>query len=237
MRTLLAFLLTISAQAAPTIVGSAVNHFNTGGSSLSDTRTSTLGNVLIVYGQVNNANTMTVTDTNGDTFNLLPTHPLNVAGSNFYVWWAKVLTSGSNTVTVTLNSAQSFWGMNVSEWSGVPNTGPFDTGAQNIADVGAGPGTNASSGNFTTTAAGDLLIAWGLQASSGTGLTCAGGWTTGFADNGFVFCYQLAGAAGTYAGHAIASNFNNIQVLGVGFLAAAAATAVPFVLNNPVTMP
>jgi hypothetical protein len=179
-------------------VQSASSDTNTSSTTRTATFSSaqTAGNANIVAIGVVLINTAvsSVTDSKGNSYSRI-TSKANGSVSNLEIWAATniaVATAGSNTVTVTLSSANTYWAIGVLEYGWVSSVDVF---AQDV-----GSGTSANSGSATTTAEGDVVIGAYISSSND-----AGGAGSGFAQRIFTSNNHLqvedmvAGSAGSYS--------------------------------------
>jgi hypothetical protein len=150
----------------------------------------TAGNLLIMVFRVNAAVTVTsVTDSQGNTWIVSPDGNISTTGETYNFWYAQNCKAGANTVTLVI-SASDGTTMCIGEYSGVATSGALDGHA-------AAAGT--SSGNITTTTAGDLLIGYGAN-NTGTVFVAGAGYTIREQQSNVVaFEDNLAGAPGTYS--------------------------------------
>lgn len=159
---------------------------NHGISSVADSRSQTFSSAVNV--------------TDGATFSL----------ANFYY---PNTTGGADTVTVTFAGAITYASLQCAEYSGVATSSPLDQATSN-SQTAPGTGANAiTSGNVTTTTAGQLILGWTTALTVGAGTVSAGTGFTGrtnvFGDT--IFEDQVQGAAGsiaaTFTGTNAASNY------------------------------
>ena len=108
----------------------------------------TAGNTNIVAIGWNNAtsNITSVTDSAGNTYQLaVPTaRGSGVSQAIYYAKNIKAAAAGTNTVTVTFNTATPYVDVRALEYSGLDPVNPFDVGTS-----ASGTGTTASSGTVT----------------------------------------------------------------------------------------
>ena len=104
----------------------------------------------------------------------MPSRPRAGSGISQAIYYAKNIKSaaaGTNTVTVTFNTATQYVDLRALEYSGLDLVNPFDVGAS-----ASGTSNSANSGAVTTTAAHELIIGAGTTAG---GFSAAGsGFTT-----------------------------------------------------------
>ena len=128
-------------------------------------------NILAIGWNNATSNITSVTDSAGNTYQLaVPTaRGAGVSQAIYYAKNIKAAPAGTNTVTVTFNTATPYVDIRATEYSGLdPNT-PFDVGTS-----ASGTSTSANSGTVTTTAPG-LIFGAGMTtggfSTAGTGFT------------------------------------------------------------------
>ena len=132
----------------------------------------TAGDLNVVVIGWNNAtsNVNSVTDSRGNTYQLAaPTTRSGVISQAIY--YAKSITAGSNTVTITMSASTPFVDVRIAEYSGLDPTNPLD-----VTSSAGGNSAQPNSGTATTTKARSLLVGAGTTTGS---FTAAGsGYTT-----------------------------------------------------------
>ena len=128
---------------------------------------------IIAIGWNNATSTITsVTDTAGNTYQAAvpTTRGTGISQAIYYAPNIKAAPAGTNTVTVTFNTATPYVDIRAPEYSGLATTNPFD-----LATSATGTGTTATSGTLTTTTPNELLFAAGTTTggftTAGTGFT------------------------------------------------------------------
>jgi len=162
--------LTLSIQSKSSFVQEVDNQaVATGNSlSLSFSNNTLVGDVILVGIDYNKTSTpLSVTDTQGNSFTPVGSQLISPGGSGSMVYIAKNIKGGADTLTVRLTSNSAWLELYLTEFSGVNQTNPID--AQAGASGNSGP---VSSGNATTTAAGDIIYGfcvgdWACTAGSG----------------------------------------------------------------------
>ena len=96
-----------------------------------------------------------VTDSQGNTFTPVGTQLTSPAGGQSVVYYAKNIKGGADTVIVSISANATFLELYLTEYSGIDQTNPID--AQAGAAGSAGP---VSSGNATTSVAGDVIYGY-----------------------------------------------------------------------------
>ena len=168
--------VALAAVAAPPAfvqVNAAVPQTNQSSVTVRYNNAQTAGDTNILAIGWNNAtsNITSVTDSAGNTYQLaVPTaRGAGVSQAIYYAKNIKAAPAGTNTVTVTFNTATPYVDIRATEYSGLdPNT-PFDVGTS-----ASGTSTSANSGTVTTTAPG-LIFGAGMTtggfSTAGTGFT------------------------------------------------------------------
>jgi len=140
----------------------------TSAASLAFTTNNTAGNLIVVAVRIGSPSTTTVSvrDTNGNSYSLARSQVQTTDGHQAWVYYAKIIAAGANTVTVTL-SATATLRVAIHEYSGLDTAAPLDQ-----TTSAPGSGTAPTSGSVTTTAANELLFGMGSSANART-------WTAG----------------------------------------------------------
>jgi hypothetical protein len=155
-------------------VNSAVPQTNQSTVTVRYNNAQTAGDTNILAIGWNNAtsNITSVTDSAGNTYQqAVPTaRGAGLSQAIYYAKNIKAAPAGTNTVTVTFNTATPYVDIRATEYSGLdPNT-PFDVGTS-----ASGTSTTANSGTVTTTAPG---LIFGAGMTTGGFSTAATGFTT-----------------------------------------------------------
>jgi hypothetical protein len=126
-------------------------------------------NVIVVGWNDTVASVSTVTDSKGNPYTLA-IGPTLGSGASQSIYYAKNITAGANTVTVTFNQAAQYVDIRVLEYSGLSTTSPLDK----VAGA-TGAAATANSGSASTTAANELIVGAGITSggfsAAGTGFT------------------------------------------------------------------
>jgi len=216
---------TLTLTVIPTFVQAVANTANgtINSMSLSFSKTTVTGDLIVVGFDFNaNATASSVTDSQGNTFTPVGTQLTSPGGNRSRVYYAKNIKGGADTVTVNLSANSTFMEAYLTEYSGVDQTNPID------AQAGAsGNGGSVSSGNATTTFAGDVIYGYCLADS-----TCTVG--SGFAARS-TFDSNLiedatAGNAGTYAATGSANSGWTMQMVALK-LASYVAVVAPVITS------
>jgi hypothetical protein len=197
---LLAFgFFTSSAQAAITLVQST-SLYNSG-INLSEakafTSNNTAGNLIIVaiQGSAISSNP-TVSDSRGNTYTKIGSVNGGGGPAYSYLYYAKNIAAGANTVTVTLNNGGDL-GFHISEWSGLDTTSPVTASSTGVATSSA---TLWSASSLTTTAANSLLFSFGGTESSAETFTAGTNFTkiTDQPSHSSMAQYRVVSSTGSY---------------------------------------
>jgi len=147
-----------------------------------------------------------VSDSQGNPFTQVGSQLASPGGGRSQVYYAKNITGGAETVTITLSASSSFIEVYLAEYSGVDSLNPIDAQAGARGNA-AGP---VSSGNATTTTAGDLIYGYCL----GQWACAAGsGFTALQTLNGNLIEDMTAGSPGSYAATGSATNGWTMQMV------------------------
>jgi hypothetical protein len=157
-------------------------------------------NVVIVGWNDTAARVSSVTDTNGNVYQLA-VGPTQVSGalsqSIYYLKNIAAATAGANAVKVTFTRAAAYPDIRILEYSGIDPNNPLDTA------VGAtGSSATSSSGNLTTKSATDLLVGANIvaQHTNGPGANFSQRLLTN--PDGDIAEDRVVTAAGTYSASA-----------------------------------
>ena len=174
--------------------------------SLSFPKNTVAGDLIVVgFDFSTSATPSSVTDSQGNTFTPVGTQLTSPGGVRSVVYYAKNIKGGADRVRVKLSANSAYIKVYLTEYSGVDRTNPID--AQAGASGNAGP---VSSGNATTTVAGDVIYGYCV----GDGACTAG---SGFAarstfDNNLIED-MTAGNPGSYAATGSANNGWTMQMV------------------------
>ncbi len=125
--------------------------------------------VLAAFDFDSNATVATVTDSQGNVFTEVGTQLTSPGGARSRVYFAKSIKGGPETVTVSLTANSAWIELYLSEYSGIDPVNPIDAQAGASGNPGA-----VSSGNVTTTVAGDVIYGFCVgewACTVGSGLT------------------------------------------------------------------
>ena len=129
-------------------------------------------NILVIGWNNATSNITSVTDSAGNVYQLaVPTVRGNgISQAIYYAKNIKSAAAGTNTVTVTFNTATQYVDIRALEYSGLDLANPFDVGAS-----ASGTSNSANSGAVTTTAAHELVFGagttTGVFSAAGSGFT------------------------------------------------------------------
>jgi hypothetical protein len=146
-----------------------------------------------------------VSDTQGNVFTPVGSPLTSPGGGLSRVYYAKNIAGGADTVKVTLSASSSYLELYLNEYSGIDPINPIDAQAGASGNAGA-----VSSGNATTTVAGDMIYGFCMG-----DLACTVG--SGFAArstlNGNLVEDEIAGSPGSYAATGTANSGWTMQMV------------------------
>ena len=154
--------------------------------------------ILVAFDYDTNAVPSSVADSQGNAFTPVGGQLTSPGGARSRVYYARNITGGPDTVTVTLSANSAWIELYLSEYSGVDPTNPIDVQAGTTG--GAGP---VSSGNATTTVAGDVIYGFCLADST---CTVGSGFTARSTLNNNLVEDEKAGTPGSYAATGTSNN-------------------------------
>ena len=167
-------LVTTSAASvtAPTFVQVTQNQISSGTHvSASYNSAVKTGNMLVAYVIWSNGGSVSLADSHGNAFTSARAAVTWGSGYSAQVFYAPVVTGGSDTVTATFQTAVSSFGvLYIHEYSGISLTNPVD-----VTAAASGAGSTLNSGSATTTGSNDLIFGAGVSdnnvSAAGTGFT------------------------------------------------------------------
>ena len=181
--------------------------------------------LLIAFDHDTNATPTSVTDSQGNVFAEVGSQLSTPGGTLSRVYYAKNIKGGADTVTVTLSASSSYLELYLNEYSGINTTNPID------AEVGAsGSAGAASSGDATTTVAGDII--YGFCIGDGV-CTVGSGFTARSTLDGNLIEDETAGTAGSYAATGSATSGWTMQM--VALKPASTAVVAPPAITSATT--
>lgn len=190
----LAVTTTSAVLTAPTFVQVNNNQKSSGASTSVNLNAPTLaGNTLVVYVIWNNAGSVVVTDSRGDTFVNVGVPVSWGNGYSAQIFYATNIAGGTDTVTAAFRTpVTSFGTVYVHEYTGISSINPVD-----VTTSASGSSAALNSGTATTTSANDLIFGAGVSDSV---VTAAG---SGFVSRdrayGNITEDRSAGSIGAYA--------------------------------------
>src|SRR5579883_2280457 len=153
---------TLSNLTKISFVQAAANYGSAGPISVLFPSNTVAGDIILVGVIFNTNATLSVTDSQGNAFTQVGTQLISPGSNRSQVYYAKNIKGGPDTVTVTC-SVSCYQEVYVTEYSGVDQTNPIDVQAGASGSAGA-----VSSGNATTTLAGDMIYGFCLGDSACT---------------------------------------------------------------------
>jgi hypothetical protein len=139
--------------------------------------------LLAVYAYVASATkTLSISDTMGNAWSQAPLSAFAAAGSSHQWFYTVAKSTAANTITVKQSSGSSALGIDCFEYSGNVTSSVLDTSRS----ANATSSTSAmSTGDFTTTAAGDLVLAGFVDVSVGGVFAPGSGYMSLASDHSF----------------------------------------------------
>ena len=124
------------------------------------------GNLNVIVVGWNNAtsNVVSVTDTAGNAYQLAAPTTRSGGAISQAVYYAKNIVAGTNTVTVTFNTATPYVDVRIAEYTGLDRVNPLDVSAS-----AGGSGAQPNSGSVTTGSATELIVGAGTTTGQFTG--------------------------------------------------------------------
>ncbi len=147
--------------------------------------------ILVAFDYDTNAVPSSVADSQGNAFTPVGGQLTSPGGGRSRVYYARTVTGGPDTVTVTLSANSAWIELYLSEYTGVDQTNPIDVQVGATGNAGA-----VSSGNATTTVAGDVIYGFCFADST---CTVGPGFTARSTLNNNLIEDKTAGAPGSYA--------------------------------------
>jgi len=147
--------------------------------------------ILVGFDFIGSGSPTSVTDSQGNALTQVGTQLTSPSGSKSRLYYAKNIKGGADTVKITLSASSPYLEVYLTEYSGVDPTNPIDVQAENSGVAGA-----VTSGNATTTMAGDLIYGYcaaDAACSSGSGFAARSTLNDNLVED------KTAGNAGSYA--------------------------------------
>ncbi len=174
--------------------------------SLSFPANTVAGNLILVgFDFDSNSTLSSVTDSQGNLFAEVGSQLTSPGGSRSRVYFAKNIKGGADTVTVNLSANSAWFELYVSEYSGVDPVNPIDGQAGS-----SGSGTSVSSGNATTTTAGDVIYGYCV---ADWACTVGSGFTARSTFNNNLIEDKTATSPGSYAATGSATKGWSMQLI------------------------
>lgn len=127
------------------------------------------GNLIVVMAYFwTNSQTLTVTDTRGNTYQLASTVSQTSDGHQIWLYYAENIAGGANTVTASVTgSPAGYAGFVIAEYSGIVTSGALDK-----TKTAIGSGISLSTGSTATTSFSDeLLVGYFGMSEGGSGFS------------------------------------------------------------------
>ncbi len=197
----------------------------------------TAGNLIIAFVRMSSTSqTVTVTDSAGDTFAQAVTQAQAADGHQVFIFFAKKIAGGANTVKASFSASNNHPWLAIYEYSGLSTTNPLDQTSAHAQGTSAAASSGATPA--MTVSANELLFAGTGLPSTYTGKATAGsGYTmlqqgtgTSPADNEA----EIATSTGTYTAPFTLSASTNWSAVLATFAAVGAAPTPPSVTRTSV---
>ncbi|HTX34306.1 MAG TPA: putative Ig domain-containing protein, partial [Bryobacteraceae bacterium] len=176
------------------------------------------GDLLLVGFDYETNTTVSVTDSQGNSFLQVGSQLVSPGGAYSRVYYAISPTGGADTVTITLAAKTSILEVYLTEYSGVNQAAPVDVQAGK-----SGSAKSVSSGNATTTAAGDMIYGYCVGDNA---CTVGSGFTARSTMNSNLIEDMTAGSAGSYAATGTANSGWTMQMVALRPASAAAPALI-----------
>ena len=216
---------TLTLNIIPTFVQAVANSTSgtTNSLSLSFPKNTVAGDLIVVGFDFYMPDTLSfITDTQGNTFTPVGTRLTTPGGVGSQVYCAKNIKGGADTVTVNLSADSGVIEIYLTEYSGMDQTNPID------AQAGAsGQAGSVSSGNATTTFAGDVIYGYCVADSVctvGSGFVARSTFTSNLIED------ETAGNPRAYAATGTANSGWTMQMAALK-LASSVAVAAPVITS------
>ena len=161
--------------------------------------------ILVAFDYDTNTVPSSVTDSQGSAFTPVGIQLSSPGGTRSRVYYAMGIKGGADTVTVNLSGTSGWIELYLTEYTGVNQNNPIDAQAGASGTAGA-----VSSGNATTTMAGDVIYGFCVgdwNCTAGSGFTARSNFNANLIED------ELAGSAGSYAATGRANNGWTMQML------------------------
>ena len=192
--------------------------------SLAFSAKTTAGDVILVaFDYSCKVTPASVTDSQGNAFATAGNQLTSPASDCSRVYYAKNVKGGGDTVTVTLSAQSSWLELYLTEYSGIDPNNPIDAQAGASGTAGA-----VSSGNATTTAAGDVIYGY---CAADWNCTAGSGFATRSSLGGNLLEDRVAGSAGTYAATGTANHGWTMQMLALKPVSVTGSTPLPVITS------
>ena len=161
--------------------------------------------ILVAFDYDTNSTPSSVTDSQNNVFTAIGNQLTSPGQTRSRVYYAKNIHGGADTVTVQLSANSAYLELYLSEYTGVDPTNPIDAQAGASGNAGA-----VSSGNATTTVAGDVIFGYCV---ADWACTVGSGFAARSTFNSNLIEDMLAGNPGSYAAKGFANNGWTMQMV------------------------
>ena len=203
--------LTITTNAGPSVqfvqVAANASSGSTNSFAVAFNANTLASDLILVAFDFDNDVTATVTDSQGNSFTQVGTELTSPGATHSQVFFAPNIKGGADTVTISLSGISDYLEVYLTEYSGADLATPIDAQAGNSGGAGF-----ASSGNATTTVAGDVIFGYCLADWS---CTAGSGFNTRSMFNDNLIEDITVGMPGPYAATGSANNGWSLQMVAV----------------------
>jgi len=219
--------------ATPTLVqftaGSNTQNNMTGSYVISFPNPTLSGNLLACgFTRLSGALTTSVFDDRGQTWTAGATNTDTANGAISSIYYIPNTVAGVRQVTIHFSSDETHMSAACWEFYNVATSNPTDTPGAGHSDLGT-PSTTVTSGSFTTTTSGDLILMWVFRTNGNNTVWRQGAspWrlTSADAQDGMASQYQIQSSAGPINPTMTTDGVVDWTAVGMAFKAASAGTA------------
>jgi hypothetical protein len=161
--------------------------------------------ILVAFDYDTSALPTSVTDSQNNVFTPVGNQLTSPGGARSRLYYAKNIKGGPDTVTINLSANSAWIELYLTEYSGVDQTNPIDAQAGATGNAGA-----VSSGNATTTVAGDVIYGFCV---GDWACTVGSGFTARSTLNNNLIEDRIAGNPGSYTATGTATNGWTMQMV------------------------
>ncbi|MGB9067210.1 MAG: putative Ig domain-containing protein, partial [Candidatus Acidiferrales bacterium] len=179
--------------------------------------------ILVAFDYDTNSVPSSVTDSQGNLFTPIGNQLASPGGTRSRVYYAMNIKGGADTVKITLSGTSAWLELYLTEYTGVNQTNPIDAQAGSSGTAGA-----VSSGNATTTMAGDAIYGFCMgdwNCTAGSGFSAHSNFNGNLVEN------ELAGNASSYAATGTANKGWTMQMAALKPASSGVGVAAPAITS------